>query len=108
VQDAPKARVDKNPKDMWWPVQGSYNVASTSHSPKRKAQDMAQAVKGVNIQHKDQLTTFVPWQTISFSALLAEEFEESPYHQSRLQNWQQSCTPLSKHLSESGSRFLCT
>ncbi len=52
---------------------------------------MAQAVKGVetmalhaneNIQHKDQLTTFVPWQTISFSALLAEEFEESPYHQS--------------------------
>ena len=78
VQDAPRCRIDKDEQDMWWP-QAGINAAAASHSPKRKVGTIEcdQAVKGIekmalhanaNIPHKDQLATFVPWQSIHFAA----------------------------------------
>ena len=90
VQDAPRSRIDKNEQDMWWP-QAGFNAAAASHSPKRKASttEWEQAVKGIenmalhvnaNIPHKDQLATFVPWQSIHFAAHLAGEMPGSAYY----------------------------
>ncbi len=90
VQDAPRSRIDKDEQDMWWPRAG-INAAAASHSPKRKPGTIEydQAVKGVekmalhvnaNIPHKDQLATFVPWQSIHLTAHLAGEMQGSAYH----------------------------
>ena len=90
VQDAPRIRSDKDEQDMWWP-QAGINAAAASHSPKRKPGTIEydQAVKGVekmalrvnaNIPHKDQLATFVPWQSIHLTAHLAGEMQGSAYH----------------------------
>ena len=90
VQDAPRSRIDKDEQDMWWP-QAGFNAAAASHSPQRKASttEWDQAVKGIekmalhvnaNIPHKDQLATFVPWQSIHFAAHLAGEMPGSAYH----------------------------
>lgn len=89
-EDAPRSRIDKDEQDMWWP-QAGFNAAAASHSPKRKASttEWDQAVKGIekmalhvnaNIPHKDQLATFVPWQSIHFAAHLAGEMPGSAYH----------------------------
>ena len=90
VQDAPRSRIDKDEQDMWWP-QAGINAAAASHSPKRKTGtiEFDQALKGiekmalhvnVNIPHKDQLATFVPWQSIHLLAYLAGEMPGSAYH----------------------------
>ena len=75
---------------MWWPRAG-INAAAASHSSQRKAGTIEydQAVKGIekmalhfsaNIPHKDQLATFVPWQSIHLTAHLAGEMQGSAYH----------------------------
>lgn len=87
-EDAPRSRIDKDEQDMWWPQAG---ISASSHSPKRKASttEWDQAVKGiekkalhvnVNIPHKHQSATFVPWQSIHFAAHLAGEMPGSAYH----------------------------
>ena len=90
VQDAPRNRINKDERDMWWP-QAGFNAAAASHSSKRKVSTIEwdQALKGkekmalhanANIQHKDQLATFVPWQSIHLAAHLAGEMPGSAYH----------------------------
>ena len=75
---------------MWWP-QAGINAAAASHSPKRKAGTIEcdQAVKEIekmalhvnaNIPLTDQLSTFVPWQSIHVTAHLAGEMQGSAYH----------------------------
>lgn len=75
---------------MWWPQAGT-NAAATSHSPKRKAEtiEVDQAVTkfdktalhaNAKIEHKDQLATFVPWQSVHLAAYLAGEMPGSAYH----------------------------
>ena len=106
VQDAPRSRIDKNEQDMWWPQAGN---SASSHSPKRKASttEWDQAVKGIekmalhvnaNIPHKDQLATFVPWQSIHFAAHLAGEMPGSACHVPTSSKMGLNCRAESKSL----------
>ena len=58
--------------------------------PSANTNEFDQAIIGVkslalhadeNIRHKDQLATFVPWQAIAYSAMMAGELTMSSFHQ---------------------------
>ncbi|DBA83740.1 TPA: hypothetical protein ACH3X1_006271 [Trebouxia sp. C0004] len=96
-EDAPRSRIEKDEQDMWWP-QAGINAAAASHSLKRKAGTIEcdQAVKGIekmalhvnaNIPHKDQLATFVPWQSIHLTAHLAGKCKARLLMCQPLQRW---------------------